>query len=98
MRHGRQEAIRVRRQIYPCESRLQVQNRTNERRVLVGEAIVLLPRPCGSFNVIERAAGLTPRSLGGHLRKFGVLDHHSMDDAKEGFVAGEKAGSSGKGV
>jgi hypothetical protein len=94
MRHSRQEAIRIRGEVYPCELRLQVQDRTNERRVLVGKAIVFLPCPCRRFNVVERAAGLAPRSLGGHFREFGVLDHHSMNDAEESLVAGKEASSS----
>ena len=64
----------------------------------MGEAIVFLPRPRGGFDVVERAAGLAPGGLVRHFREFGVLDHHGVDDAEEGFVAGEEAGSPSEGV
>ena len=59
---------------------------------------MFLPRPRGGFNVVERAAGLAPGSLVHHLCEFGVLDHYGVDDAEEGFVAGEKAGSPSESV
>ena len=49
MRHRRQEAIRIRRQIHPRQLGLQIQHRADEGRVLVREPVVLLPGPGGGF-------------------------------------------------
>ena len=53
MRNSRQEAVRIRRQVHPRKLGLQVQHGTNESRVLVTEAVMFLPRPSRSLDVVE---------------------------------------------
>jgi hypothetical protein len=58
-----QETIRIRRKVYPGKCRLEVQHSADKRRILMGEAIVLLPGPSASFEVIDRPNVLPPFSL-----------------------------------
>lgn len=98
MRHSREEAIRIGRQVDSRELRLQVQHRTNERRILVTETVMLLPRPRRGLDVVETPDRLPPFGLTGHLDELAVLDHHGLDDTQEGFVGGEEARATGEGV
>lgn len=81
MRHGRKKAIRIRRQIHARDFRLQRQHAADERRVLVGEAVMVLPRPGARLEVIERANRLPPVRLLRHLHELAVLYHHSVYDS-----------------
>ena len=90
MGHRRQEAICIGRKVHSRQRRLQIQHRADERRVLMGKAIVLLPRPCTGFDVVERADVMPPGSFVGHLDKLAVLDHHGLNDPEERFVRWEE--------
>ena len=58
--HRAQEAVGIGRQVNTSKSGLEVQDGADERRVLMGKAVVFLTSPGRSLNVVERAAWLTP--------------------------------------
>lgn len=60
------------------------------------EPVMFLASPCRRLDVVQGAYWLAPRSFGGHFGELGVLDHHGVHDAEEGFVAGEEPRSSGE--
>lgn len=90
---GAERAIGIRREVNPRSARLDVQHGTNETRILVREPIVFLSCPGRSFNVIQRPTGLSPCRFAAYFDEFGVLDHHGVDDTKEGLVGREEAGA-----
>lgn len=55
-----QEGIRVWRQIYTSCSWLQLQYRANERRILVGEAIMFLACPGACLDIVDTADPRVP--------------------------------------
>lgn len=77
-----------------CCVRLQVENRSNERWVLMGETIVLLSRPGASLDVVDTRDICPPVRLSCHFVEFAILNHHGMYDAKEAFVTREYSCSS----
>jgi hypothetical protein len=91
MRHGREKTICVRGKIHPFNPRLQIEDRSDEGRVLVTEAIMFLTCPCTCFDIIETSYVLAPGYLLAHFDEFGVLHHHGMHNTQEGFVGGENA-------
>jgi hypothetical protein len=60
MSDSRQEAIRIRRQVDSRKGRFQVQYGADKRRILVGEAVMFLPGPGASFEVVDRPNILPP--------------------------------------
>lgn len=98
MRRGGEETVRIRRQVHSGKLGLEVQHRTNEGRVLMTEPVMLLPRPCRGLNIVETSARLPPLRLAAHLDELGVLHHHGLDDAEEGFVRREETRATSKGV
>lgn len=90
MGDGRQETIRVGGKVDTRELGLEIQDGTDEGRVLMGESIMLLAGPCRGFKVVEGATRLTPGCLGGHFRELRILNHHSLDNAQESFITGEE--------
>lgn len=91
-------AVGIRREVHPRSVRLEVQHRADETWILVRESVMFLPGPGRSFDIVQRATGLPPKRLLCHFDEFGVLDHHGVDDAQEGFVGGEEAGAACEGV
>jgi hypothetical protein len=67
-----------------------VDDHVEEARVLVGEAVVVLPPHGGGDEQVERGHRGTPRHLLGHRQPLGVLVEHRVDDVHEGFVGGEE--------
>lgn len=68
MGNGRQETVRIRGKVDARELGLEIQDSANKGRILMGESVVLLARPCGGFKVVERTTRLAPaclRGLGG---------------------------------
>ena len=63
MSHRAKEAVGIGRQVHARELGLEVEDGTDEGRVLVRETVVLLPRPCGGLEVVEGSAGLAPWGL-----------------------------------
>ena len=61
--HGRQKTVGVRGKIHAGGDWLQVQHRVNERRVLVREPIMFLPRPGTGLNVVETRNLRAPAGL-----------------------------------
>ena len=63
VRHRAQEAVGIGRQVHARELGLEVEDGADERRVLVRETVVLLPRPGGGLEVVEGSARLAPWGL-----------------------------------
>lgn len=61
--HSAQEAVSIRREVDTRQLGLQVEHGADERRVLMRETIVLLPCPCRSLDVVQRADVLPPGRL-----------------------------------
>ena len=68
----------------------------DEARILVGEAVVILPPDMRGQQVIQRRDRLAPGDRLADLEPFGVLVEHRIDDVDEGLVAGEKAMAAGQ--
>lgn len=91
-----QKAIGIRGKIYACGDGLEIEDGSNERRVLMREPVVLLPRPCRRLKIVNGSYILPPRRLSSHLYKLGVLYHHCVHNTQEGFVTWEETSSSGE--
>ena len=63
VRHRAQEAVGIRGEVDASELGLEVEDGADEAGVLVREPVVLLPRPGGGLDVVERAARLAPCRL-----------------------------------
>ena len=98
MGHSRKETVRIGRKIDSSKSRLEVQNSADEGRILVREAVVLLPGPCRSLDVVKRSTGLAPGRLNCHLGELGILDHHGMNDPEERLITREESSSARQGI
>ena len=94
----RQQAVGVGRQIDARDVGLLVGDVIDEARVLVGEAVVVLPPDMGGEQVVQRRDRLAPRDCPADLQPLGVLVEHRIDDVDEGLVAGEEAVAAGEQV
>ena len=83
--HGGQERVCIWREIHSGCVRLELQYRSDERRVLVGESIMLLTCPRAGFNVVETADRTVPLGLTSLVKRlmsermghnFGRMTHH----------------------
>ena len=63
----------------------------DEARILVGEAVVILPPDMRRQQVVQRRDRLAPGDLPADLQPFCMLIEHRIDDVDEGLVAREKA-------
>lgn len=98
MRQSGEKGVSIPGQIDPRCRRLQVQDRTDERGILMGKAVVFLSRPGAGLDIINAADIFTPVGLSGHLVEFAVLDYHGMDYTEKTLVRREEACPSGQGV
>lgn len=65
MVNGAEKGVGIRWKVYSSGGRLEVQHSTNERWILMREAIVFLTSPSTSFDVIDTSKGRAPiRFLG----------------------------------
>jgi hypothetical protein len=91
-----EEAVGVRRQVYTRGLSLEVQDGSDERGVLVRETVVFLASPGAGLDVVDGAEVASPFGLASDLVELGVLHHHGVDDAKEGFVTRKECGAASK--
>jgi hypothetical protein len=83
-----QQAVRIRRKINADNVSALVGHYIQKPRVLMGEAIVILPPHQGCNQQVERRDGSAPRKLlFACLEPFGMLIEHGVDDMHKGFVA-----------
>ncbi len=85
-----QQRVRVRREVHPDYLRLLVDHMVDEARVLMGEAVVVLPPDMAGEQVVQRRDRTPPRDVAGRLQPLRVLVHHRVDDVDERLVAGEE--------
>src|ERR1700733_5063990 len=95
IRH-RKQAVGIGRQIDAHDVGLFVCHMIDEARILVREAVVILAPDMRREQVIQRRDRLAPGHLLADLEPFCMLIEHRIDDVDEGFVAREKAMSSGE--
>lgn len=91
-------AYGIGRKVDPCSVGLQVEHRSDERWVLVGESVVLLSCPCARLYVVGAGDGCPPIRLFRHLVELAVLNHHGVDDAEEAFITRKYRRSSSQSV
>ena len=84
----------VGREIHTSSASFEIEHCTDEGRVLMREAIVLLSSPSTSLDVIQTREVASPRRFPGHLVEFTVLYHHGVNDSKETLIGREDAGAS----
>ena len=94
----REQAVGVRRQIDANDIGLLARNVIDEARILMGEAVVILPPDMRRQQIIQRSDRLAPRDGFGRLQPFRVLIEHRVDDVDERLVAGEQAVAAGEQV
>ena len=94
----REQAVGVGRQVDTDDLGFLVHDEVDEARVLVREAVVVLPPDVRGKQVVERRDGAPPGNLVGDLEPLRVLIDHRVDDVDEGLVAAEQAVSSGEQV
>src|SRR6516162_5174026 len=86
-----EKAVGIRREVDADDLGLFVDNMINETRVLVTEAVVILPPDMRTEQVVERGYRAAPGDVAGHFQPFGVLVEHRVNDVYEGLVAAEEA-------
>jgi hypothetical protein len=86
-----EEAIGVRREVDADDLGLFVDNMVDEPRILMTEAIVVLPPDMRTEQVVERSDRATPGDVARHFQPFGVLVEHRVDDMDKSLVATEEA-------
>ena len=87
---GRQQRVGVRRQVHPHDVGALVHHVVDEARVLVGEAVVVLPPDVTGQQVVQARDRAPPGNVVGHLEPLGVLVEHRIDDVDECLVAVEQ--------
>jgi hypothetical protein len=98
MSNSREEAIGIRGKVDSFDSGFHIQQRTNERGILMTESVVFLTCPSARFDVIKTADVFSPFRFPANLDEFGVLNHHRMHDSEKRFIRGENAESSGQSI
>ena len=92
-----EQGIGVGRQIDPDDVRFLVDDMIDEARVLMGEAVVVLPPDMGSEQIIEGSDRAPPRDFAAcRLQPLRMLVEHRIDEMDEGFVAGKQSMPSGQ--
>ena len=94
----REQRVGVRRQIDADDLGLLVDHVIDEARVLVAEAVVVLPPDVRGEQVVQRGDRPPPRDVPRDLQPLGVLVEHRVDDVDERLVAGEEAVPAGQQV
>ena len=85
----RQQAVGIGRQVHADDVCLLVDHVIDEARVLVGEAVMILPPYVRTQQVVQRGQASSPGNLPRHLQPLGVLVEHRVDDVNERFVGVE---------
>jgi hypothetical protein len=93
-----QEAVRVGRQVDADHLGLLVDDVVDEPRILMAEAVVVLPPDMARQQVVEGRDGAAPGNVLANLEPLGVLVEHRVDDVDEGLVAGQEPVPAGKQV
>ena len=86
----REQAVCVRRQVDADDLGLLVHDVVDEARVLVREAVVILPPDVRAQEVVERRQRVPPGNLARDLQPLGVLVEHRVDDVDKRLVAVEE--------
>src|SRR6516165_6222658 len=86
-----EKAVGVRREIDADDLGLFVDNMVDEPRVLMTEAVVVLPPDMRTEQVVERGDRPAPSDVIGYLQPFGMLVEHRVDYVDKGLVAAEEA-------
>ena len=94
----REQAVRVGRQVDADDLGLLVDDVIDEARILVREAVVVLPPDVRAEQVVERRDRPPPRDVVADLQPLGVLVEHRVDDVDERLVAAEEAVPAGEQV
>ena len=94
----REQAVGVGRQIDAHDVGLFARNVIDEARILVGEAVVILPPDMRREQIIQRRDRLAPRDCFGGLQPFCMLIEHRVDDVGERLVARKKPVAAGEQV
>ena len=92
----REQGVGVGRQIDADHLGLLVHHMVDEARVLMAEAVVVLPPDVRGEQIVQRGDGPAPGDVAAYLEPLGVLVEHRIDDVDEGFVAGEEAVPAGE--
>src|SRR5439155_6437523 len=74
----REQGVSIRRQINANDVGFLVHDYVDEARVLMTEAVVVLPPDMGGEQVIERGNGPAPGNVAGDFEPFGVLIEHRI--------------------
>jgi hypothetical protein len=94
----RQQRVGVGRQVDADDLGLLVDHVVDEARVLVAEAVVVLPPDVRGEQVVQRGDRRRHGYLAGHLQPLGVLVEHRIDDVDERLVAREEPVAPGQQV
>ena len=94
----RQQAVGVGRQVDAHHIGRLVGHMVHKARVLVRQAVVVLPPDMRGEQNVQRRNGCTPRDLAADFQPFGMLVEHRIDDVDEGLVAREQAMAPGQQV
>ena len=94
----REQGVRVRRQVDPHDLGLLVDDVVDEARVLVAEAVVVLPPHVRGQQVVQRGDRAGATAAVGGPEPLGVLVEHRVDDVDERLVAAEEAVPAGEQV
>ena len=86
----RQQRVCVWRQIDSDDFGLFVYHVIDEARILMAEAVVVLPPDVGSEQIVERSDRSPPRDVPRDFLPFRMLVEHRVDDVNECFVAGKE--------
>ncbi len=92
----RQQTVGIRRKIDADDLGLLVDNVINEPRVLMAEAVVVLPPDVARQEVVQRADRTPPGNVAAYLQPLGVLVEHRIDDVDERLIAREEAVPAGQ--
>src|SRR5579872_3018236 len=93
---NREQTIHIGRQIDPRDVRTFVNYHIEKSRILMGEAIMILPPDGRSNEEIQRRNRVAPRKMPEYFEPLRVLVEHGIDDMYEGLIAGKKAMAAGQ--
>ncbi len=91
-----QQAVCIGRKIDAHDAGFLVDYHVDKARILMAEAVVILPPDVGRQQIIQGRDRPAPRHRRRFLQPLGVLVEHRIDDVDEGFVATEKSMAAGQ--
>ena len=92
----REQRVRVRWKIDAHDLGALVRHVVEEARILMAEAIVVLPPDVRGEQVVQRGDRLAPRDMPSRLQPLRVLIEHRVYEVNERLIAGEEAVSAGE--